>query len=104
MPRDIRRHVAIERLDHDRLRRRQLQPLAGTQHAVLVVALAGEPDAPGEHRQFAGAAPDPACLAGQKALAECVQGREGAGSGVRVHHQSPAVHVTMIVLNPSAIQ
>jgi hypothetical protein len=88
-PGDAGAAVVVERLHHDGVGGPDADPLADAEHPVLAVALAGQPDAAGEHGQFAGAAADAAGLAGEKALAECVQGRQGRGFGVRVHHQSP---------------
>jgi hypothetical protein len=95
---------AIERLDHEGIGGLQADTLAGTDDAVFLLALAGQPDAAGEHRQFAGAVADTARLAREKPLAERVQGRQGVFCSVRIHHQSPEVHGTMIGVNRRAIQ
>jgi hypothetical protein len=81
--------AAVERLHHDGVGRLDADPFADTEHTVLAVALAGQPDPAGQHGELAGTAADPAGLARKKALAEGVQGGQGRGSGVRVHHQSP---------------
>jgi hypothetical protein len=107
MPRDAGAALAVQRLHHDGVGGPDADPFADPEHAVFAVALAGQPDAAGQHREFAGAPADAAGLAGKKALAEGVQRREGGQggrSGVRVHHQSPSVHGPIIGQNSWMIQ
>jgi hypothetical protein len=89
VPGNAGRQVAVERLHHDRIGRLDVHAFARAEHTVFAVTLAGQPDATGQHSEVAGAAADPPGLAREKALAEGVQGGQGGGSGVRVHHQSP---------------
>jgi hypothetical protein len=70
--------------------------LARGEHRVVLVAVGGQPDAAAQHRQVAGqAATDAAGFAR----------RQGKGLGrLRIHHQSPSSHSSIIVLVSRSIQ
>jgi hypothetical protein len=103
-PRDAGGFAPVQRLHHDGVGRLDAHALARDEHTVLAVALAGQPDAAGDHGEFASTPADPTGLTGKEALAERVQGRQREGSGVRVHHQSPSVRACIIGVNSSSIQ
>jgi hypothetical protein len=104
LPGHAGRPAAVETLHHRRLRLDQAQALPGLEHAVLAVALAGHPDPPVEHGQVAFTAAHTPRLTRRQALSEPVQGRQGAEVELRIHHQSPGSHASMIVGIPSTIQ
>jgi hypothetical protein len=88
-PGDAGGFAAVEGFHHHAVGGFEADAFAGADHAVLDVAGAGQPDAAGQHGQFTGAMADAPRLAGEESLAEAVQGRQGAHSSVRNHHQSP---------------
>jgi hypothetical protein len=76
--------AGLPRLDDHLVRRFQHQPFAGLEHVVVGVALAGQPDAAADDREFTGQAIDADGLApvhDEGSGLACVQ--------LRLHHQSP---------------
>jgi len=89
--------AAVPGLDHHVLAVAQPQALAAAQYLVLSVALTGHPDAPANHAQFAAAQAE---MSGGATL----ESPDGVCIHLRIHHQSPCCHDTMIVVLSWRIQ
>jgi hypothetical protein len=84
LPGEPRRLVVAPGLDHDVVARLKHEAFAGTEHMVVEVAAAGQPDATFEHGEFAGRA-----LHAQRLPEDAFDGAAGTGIKLRIHHQSP---------------
>jgi hypothetical protein len=84
------------RLDHRVVAHADAHALAGLDHMVAEVAIAGQPDAAVDHREVTTEPPEPPCLAGSEF--------PGVPLELRIHHQSPVLRVVMIVTFACTIQ
>jgi hypothetical protein len=86
--------VAFPGFDHRALGPVDRDARATPEHMVIQLAMAGQPDAAGEHRQFTRTVADE----GRAARGEAHRGNRGRDRvGLRIHHQSPGEQASIFV-------
>jgi hypothetical protein len=93
--------VAFPGFDHCTLGPVDCDARAALEHMVVQVAMAGQPDAAGEHRQFTCTVAD----GGRAARGEAHRGGGGRDRvGLRIHHQSPSEQASIFVSGATVVQ
>jgi hypothetical protein len=93
--------VTFPGFDHRALGPVDRNARAALEHMVVQVAMAGQPDAAGEHRQFTCTVADE----GRAARGEAHRGSRGRDRvGLRIHHQSPCEQASIFVAGATVVQ